>query len=102
MATYEAFGCIAAEERFARLARDGVEVVAESSISTHSAHLLVANRLALFPARRYAIHDAPRALAHQSVEASGRGGGRGGLMTRVSVPRVLAYRPLPLVLPFIR
>ena len=38
VSTDEALRCIAAEERFARLARDGVEVEAERLVTTHSAN----------------------------------------------------------------
>ena len=39
--TYESLGRVAAEERLARLARDGVEVVAERLVTTHAAHAVL-------------------------------------------------------------
>jgi len=39
--TYQSFGRVATEERLARLARDGVEVVAKRLVAAHTTHAVL-------------------------------------------------------------
>jgi len=46
--TYKTLGRVATEEGFARLARNGVEVIAESAVTANPADFLIASCLPLF------------------------------------------------------
>ena len=56
--TYKSFRRVAAEERLARLARDGVEVITDGAVAADTAHLLRTTHGAVQHRRRPAVNHA--------------------------------------------
>jgi len=75
VSTDEALRCIAAEERFARLARDGVEVEAERLVTTHSANLVLLVLATATPQPNLHIRAQLNPTETAALPRWGRGGG---------------------------